>query len=564
MGFAIVGFVILSIFYFRNVQPRIDAFFMPHSYDRDRVLYEFAAEVARLSGLPLDQAADRIIRAFVRLLDLKGAAVYYARPDHNHLLLKSEGMESEIDSLFHKNALRFPNQWPSLHDPARPGKSWFASLPIRCENPAWAHNSLKHTYAKTHSDLSHFLKRAAGAHIDLALPILHEKQGVALFLLGRKKNGKPFFENDLQLIRNLAATLSIGLWNSFLYEQLRNRAEAIQHENLALVNVSRNLARSVVSVKAGRDLVYISDAMHQVMERLRLAAKTEITVLLLGESGTGKELAATLIHNKSERSEGPFVAINCAAIPEMLLESELFGHEKGAFTGADRKREGRFEESNAGTLFLDEIGELTPALQAKLLRVLQEKSFCRVGGNTSIRWSGRLILATHRNLEEMIQEKAFRKDLYYRINAFPIQLPPLRERREDIIPMVDYLLPRYKRELKKGKLTVAEEARRLLINYDWPGNVRELENVLSGAAIVCKGDVITSRDLPDHLITRDASPESQIYEAGRSFSSIIREQEILLLKAALQSAKGNKTEAAQLLRLNRNTFTYKVKQYGLG
>ena len=236
--------------------------------------------------------------------------------------------------------------------------------------------------------------------------------------------------------------------------------------------------------------------MEEALNLVGRVAPSQATVLILGESGTGKELFARAIHYAGPRAGKPLVKVNCAALPENLLESELFGHEKGAFTGAVARRIGRFEQADQGSIFLDEIGDLSPALQSKLLRVLQEKEIERVGSNQTIKIDVRVIAATNRNLEEAIRKGAFREDLYYRLNVVTLSLPPLRERKEDIPILIDHFLKKYSRENKKEVSSLTKEAKDLLLHYDYPGNVRELENIIERAVVLCRGENITSQDLP--------------------------------------------------------------------
>lgn len=350
------------------------------------------------------------------------------------------------------------------------------------------------------------------------------------------------------------------------YLEINREKEAVERENAALQDLSRLAVRRFVRAAHKRLIIYSGPAMERVMELIDMASRTDAPVLIEGESGTGKELAAALIHRRSAAARGPFVALNCAAIPEALLENELFGHEKGAYTGADRAYAGRFEESNGGSLFLDEIGETPLALQAKLLRVLQERSYRRLGGKTSQKWTGRLILATHRNLERMIQDKQFREDLYYRIKVITIRIPPLRERREDILTLADYFLKTLSRRLKKPIQPIDDAFRSALLRYTWPGNVRELENALFSAMILARDGRLRPEDLPEPA--RNATPGADIRaakaETGTTdFDQTIGELERSLLQRALTTAAGNKSEAARLLQLSRKRFTYKLRQYQL-
>lgn len=309
-------------------------------------------------------------------------------------------------------------------------------------------------------------------------------------------------------------------------------------------------------------------AMQEVYKAIGIVAGQNVTVLIRGESGTGKELVARALYQYSDRVQGPLLAVNCAAIPEALLESELFGHERGAFTGADRKRIGKFEQCDGGTLFLDEIGDMSPVLQSKLLRVLQEKTFERVGGNETIETSVRVIAATNRNLEKMVSDGQFRGDLYYRLNGFTIHLPPLRERNGDLELLVDHFRALANRDLDKEVRRVAPDAMLQLRNYSWPGNVRELQNVIRQGVLKTTGPVLLADFLPDaarnkhvevhepatygesngsldHMIEQGlAADSSQLYD------DVISHVERRLVEQALMKSKGDKTEAARLLGIN--------------
>jgi DNA-binding NtrC family response regulator len=301
------------------------------------------------------------------------------------------------------------------------------------------------------------------------------------------------------------------------------------------------------------------------LEAVHLAQKvapSKATVLLLGESGTGKEVFAKTIHHLSLYKDGPFVAINCAAIPKELLESELFGHEKGAFTGATEKRIGKFELANGGTIFLDEIGEMDLGLQAKLLRVLQGEATERVGGSKKIEVDVRIIAASNRDLKEAINEKIFREDLYYRLTVFPITLPSLRERREDIPSLVCHFISAYNRELKKHIQGISEPAMELLIQQPWKGNIRELENCIERAMILCDGTTI----LPEHLGLMDI--KMRVVEALKGgLSEIVAAStmaaEVRAIKSTLALTKGNKSRAAEILKVSYKTLLTKIKEYGI-
>jgi transcriptional regulator with PAS, ATPase and Fis domain len=293
------------------------------------------------------------------------------------------------------------------------------------------------------------------------------------------------------------------------------------------------------------------------MSKVARASESRATVLITGESGTGKELVARAIHNAGDRKNKPFVAVNCSAVPENLIESEFFGHEKGAFTGADRRRIGRFELAEGGTLFLDEIGEIPLHVQVKLLRVLQERSFERVGGNETVAIDVRVIAATNRAIEDEVKQGIFRQDLYFRLNVVSIFIPPLRSRRQDIPVLVRHYIDFYSREHKKPVHSITPEALDSLVKYPFPGNVRELSNFIEQAIVLSRGDIITVRDLPSTVAH---------VETGKSEDSNLDEQvaelERKALHDALKEAGGNKSGAARLLGVSERKIRYMVKKYG--
>jgi len=296
-----------------------------------------------------------------------------------------------------------------------------------------------------------------------------------------------------------------------------------------------------------------SAAMRRVFEEAGRVAPTDASVLVQGESGSGKEVVVDYIHRRSGRAEQALVRVDCGALPETLIESELFGHEKGAFTGAESSRRGRFEEANGGTLFLDEVGELALSLQPKLLGVLETGKFRRVGGTRQLTTDVRVVAATNRNLEEAVREDEFREDLYYRLNVFTISVPALRERRDDILPLAERFL-----DGAKKRLTPAAE--RLLMAYDWPGNVRELRNVMARAAIMASGNTILPSDLPPALQHAESKKSE---ETG---SVLVGDMETIQRRAileALEKTDGNKTRAAELLGISRRNLIYKLRDYGL-
>ncbi|MBI3553381.1 MAG: sigma-54-dependent Fis family transcriptional regulator [Elusimicrobia bacterium] len=307
-------------------------------------------------------------------------------------------------------------------------------------------------------------------------------------------------------------------------------------------------------------IVYASPLMQKVLDLVRKVAATDATVLIQGESGTGKELVARAIHEKSPRRAGAFVAINCGALPEGLLESELFGHVKGAFTGADRNKRGLFEEASGGTLFLDEISETTPGLQVKLLRALQEGEVRRVGDNHPIKVSGRLVAATNKDLTKLVKDEKFREDLYYRLKVFPIVIPPLRDRTEDILPLAEHFLRKAKAKIGGKAARFSPQAAEALKAYAWPGNVRELEHAVERILIMASGAVVAPADLPPELL-----PAAQLAagEAPPPAAANLKELEKQHILDVLKACGQNQVEAAKRLGIGRNTLWRKLKTYGL-
>jgi len=314
-----------------------------------------------------------------------------------------------------------------------------------------------------------------------------------------------------------------------------------------------------------REVIAESPLMREALNFVRRVAASEATTILLeGENGTGKDLIAKTLHYQSLRQAEPFIAINCAAIPETLLESELFGYEKGAFTDARQQKRGIFELADKGTLFLDEVGEIPLMLQAKLLRVLEDQSFRRLGGLKDIQLDLRVVAATNKNLREAVKEGAFRQDLYFRLNVIQIVLPPMRERPEDILPLARFFIEHYNRKFRRGIEGVSPAAGQLLLSHDWPGNVRELRNAIERAMILEESTYITPASLPMAITRPDgraaaAAPRTEIPTEGLS----LEDNERMLLARALEKTGGNQTQAARLLRITRDTLRYKMKKFNL-
>ena len=336
---------------------------------------------------------------------------------------------------------------------------------------------------------------------------------------------------------------------------------ALENRRLLAENV---LLREELAHNLGfTEIIGKSEKMKEVTRLVKKVASSDTTVLLLGESGTGKELFARAIHGLSPRKSGPYVAINCAAIPRELLENELFGSERGAYTGAVTRKMGKFEIAEKGTIFLDEIGDLDIALQAKILRVLQEKRFERLGGTKTINIDVRVIAASNFDLKKAIEKKNFREDLYYRLSVFPIHIPPLRERREDISELADFFIRKYCLEMKKEKKSLSKEALSLMDKYHWPGNVRELENTIERAIILCEGKKI----LPEHLAIRLPSNSEIRLREGAGLKEVSQyaqaEAERAMILRVLNQTRGNKRKTAEILKIDYTTLFEKIKKYNI-
>jgi DNA-binding NtrC family response regulator len=343
--------------------------------------------------------------------------------------------------------------------------------------------------------------------------------------------------------------------------------KALKMRSLAMEN--RYLRKELESVYNFGNIIGNSPKILEVLLLAGDVSRTDSTVFVYGESGTGKELVARAIHFNSLRKGGPLVAINCAALPENLLESELFGYEKGAFTGAEKCKKGRFELANGGTLFLDEISEMNPIVQAKVLRLIEERELERLGGTETVKVDVRIICASNKNLEEYVKKGQFREDLYYRINVFPINIPPLRERPEDVLQLARSFVVQFSEKMGKLSLKMSKNVENLLVSGKWDGNVRELRNCMERAVILCKGDMITEDHLPDSLVKESNSGSINGRDNTLKLISFnlppegisIDELEKHLVLQALKKSKNNKTKAAKLLGLSRGTFRYRLEKY---
>jgi two-component system response regulator HydG len=328
----------------------------------------------------------------------------------------------------------------------------------------------------------------------------------------------------------------------------------LREENLALKERLGDRFDFSKMIGKSRKMVELFDLLAQV-------APTDATVLILGESGTGKELVANALHHNSPRASQPFIKVSCAALPETLLESELFGHERGAFTGAVARREGRFWSAHRGSIFLDEVGEMSTTTQTKLLRVLQEKEFEPLGSTRTMKVDARVIAATHKDLEKEVREGRFREDLFYRLNVVPVSIPPLRERKEDLPSLAAHFLALYREKNQKEVKEISSKAMDLLVRYEWPGNIRELENCMERAVIVARGEMITPADLPPQIQALSGGKEDQgiLFPSGIS----LQDAEKALILKTLEDTGGNRSRAAEILGINRRTLQIKLKEYGI-
>jgi Nif-specific regulatory protein len=381
------------------------------------------------------------------------------------------------------------------------------------------------------------------------VPIKLEGKTIGALSVDKQSDPKNDFEANVRLLNVIATMVAQAVKLNKLVESDRKK---LSEENVRL----RRELKSHFNI---HNMVGTSNAMKEVYRLIEQVSNSNATVLLRGESGTGKDLVAHAIHYNSLRADKPFVKVNCTALPDTLLESELFGHEKGAFTGAAERKLGRFERAHGGTIFLDEIGDFSLNLQVKLLRVIQFKEFERVGGLETIKTNVRIVVATHKNLEEQIKEGLFREDLYYRINVFPIYMPLLRERKDDIMLLADYFLEKIAIENNKNISRISTPAIDMLTRYHWPGNIRELENCIERAVLLCNDDVIRSEHLPPSLqMIKKTEPVAQ-----RSLTEIIENKERELIVDALKKFEGNQRKTAKELGISERILGYKIKKYSI-
>jgi Nif-specific regulatory protein len=478
------------------------------------------ASAAINSSLELNKVLDQIAKSAARVLRSEASSVLVFDKVRNKLnFAAAVGPQSDVLS----------------------GKEFDADLGI-------AGRVLRNGFAEIVSDVSKSADFFSG--IDelsdfqtrgvMAAPMVYETEVVGVVEVINPEGDRPFTDADLALLQVFANLAACGARNAQAHESLRR-------ENLALRE----------SLLAETGIIGISSSVKQVLRLADRVARHDATVLLLGETGTGKELLAKYIHKASPRADRPFIAVNCAALPETLLESELFGHEKGAFTGAVGRHLGRFELADQGTLFLDEIGDISASIQVKLLRTLQERSFTRVGGTRTISCDVRVMAATNRDLKKLIEAGRFRDDLYYRLNVFPIELPPLRKRREDIEHLAAHFARTASASIGVEERNVSPEAATLLRAYDWPGNIRELANVIERAVLMSDSPNL----MPAHFPAEIANAAAPIRD-GESAGDL-RANERAMIVSALRKNDWNQTRAARALGISRDNLRYRLKKYGI-
>jgi Nif-specific regulatory protein len=379
----------------------------------------------------------------------------------------------------------------------------------------------------------------------LAVPMRVRNECVGVIEIINKNSGKPFTEDDRQWLEVFATQAALAIQNARSFEQVRNEITSLQDQ--------------IATDRGYHTFVGSSRSIQEKLDLVARVSQTDSSVLILGESGVGKELFAEQIHLQSKRADKPLVRVNCAALPETLLESELFGHVKGAFTDASSNRRGRFELADGGTIFLDEIGELPLTIQAKMLRVIQQKTFEKLGSSDPVKVDVRIVAATNRDIEQAVEQGTFRNDLYYRLNVLPLHIPPLRQRQEDIPELATFFLQRVRRETKKQVRGFTDAAMEALLSYTWPGNVRELENAVERAVVICAGDLIT----PGDLILQTTEPTSDDHYAERPLREAITLFKRHFIEGALRTHKWNQTETAKVLGIQRTYLSRLIKELNI-
>ena len=543
------------------VQTEVDKRFYRERYELQQAVYETSQAI--VSTLDLDRVLRQLIDAVMNSLQIKrGAILLWDASERRARPAVSRGYVESDDS-----------------------------LALVAGDPLWALLEREHASLTTRElherswgpgEYEQLLLRLVKLRAEVVVPIIREEEMLGVLVLGRKKSRQIYSSADLRLLRTLANHAAIAIQNARTYRrmerlnrELQGNLDKIEEQRREILGLQTQLLSENVYLKEEieekynfQDIVGMSPGIRDVLETVKKVAPSPSAVLIRGESGTGKELIARAIHYNSPRRDKPFVRMNCAVFTESLLESELFGHEKGAFTGAVADRPGRFEVADGGTIFLDEIGDVSPRTQVRLLRVLQEKEFERVGSNLTRKVDVRVIAATNRNLEALMKQGQFREDLFYRLNVIAIEVPPLRERKEDLSPLAVHFMSRYARSAGKPIRGIDPGVLELFKRYRWPGNIRELENLIERAVVLADGPTLTVNDFPvemrdpermaaDAAVRRDAAsePDTLVDQLG----SLERER----LSDALRSCGGNRSHAAKKLGIARTTLISKLKRYGI-
>ena len=535
------------------VQSVIDKRFYRERYEFQQAVYSTSRAIVRL--LDLDLLLREVMDTIMESLHIRRGAV-----------LLWDGEEGHVKVAVARGYLEPESQLTlDLQDPL------FAQI-LESRNPVTTREL--HEKNWTTGDYEDIIQRMVKMHAEVAIPIIREDEVLGLFILGRKRSRQIYSADDVRLLMTLANHAAIAIHNARTYQQMESlnldlqaNIDKIEEQRREILGLQQQLLSENVYLKEEieekynfQDIIGTSPGIGEVLETVKKVAPSSSAVLIRGESGTGKELIARAIHYNSPRRNKPFVRTNCAVLTESLLESELFGHERGAFTGAIADRPGRFEVADGGTIFLDEIGDISPRTQVKLLRVLQEKEFERVGSNEVRTVDVRVITATNRNLEELMRRAKFREDLFYRLNVISLEVPPLRERKEDIFPLAVHFLNKYARAAGKSIRSIDPAVLELFKKYHWPGNVRELENLIERAVVLADGSTLT---VADFSIEIDELAEVRLEADGNALNEQLETIERESLKKALRKANGNKSHAARELGLPRSTFISKLKKWDL-
>ena len=494
-------------------------------------------------SLELEKVLADTLRTVLDLMDLKAGWIFLREGETDKLILTSHlGLSPEF----------------VREETERPLGNCICSHVMRRKKALIAENILKCPR------LSRSVVEEQGLACHASVPLISKDRVVGVMNVA-SENFRPFSDEDLGLLTGIGHQVGVAIENARLFEDTRKKSSELKEAYERLKSLYEELKRERKKTKTLKkaleerfgleNIVGKNHKMQAIYDLIEDISQSDSTVLIQGESGTGKELIARAIHVLSPRKERPFVVANCSAYAQTLLESELFGHEKGAFTGAIRRKKGRFELADGGSIFLDEIGEIPPTTQLVLLRVLQEKKFERVGGEDTIKVDVRVIAATNRNLAQEMMSGRFREDLYYRLNVIPVMVPPLRERKDDIPLLVKHFLEVYSTANSKAIRGFSEDVMQIFLDYDWPGNVRELQNVVEHAVILAKGEMITQIDLPHSL--KETFPRTYA-----DISSLKDTEKNLILKV-LKETDGNKYQAAKRLGITRSTLYGKLRKHGI-